>query len=381
MPTKHSPAFISTIIAKYSAGHSVASLCTEHNLPHSTIYHWLKQHRNLKSSTGAEVSYKDYYTLMNNYKKLEEKLAIIKAAECSTSAPLKEKLTALEKLYGQFSVHALCEALEVSRGTFYNHVFRRKQTTWYDIRREELRELVQAVFDESNQRFGAQKIHAVLTERGVKISTKYIAELMREMGLQSIGRNSKREYKKQIRLTTRQNKLQQEFDTSAPNQVWVSDTTCFKVKEQYFYICIILDLFSRKVVAHKISAKHSTYLVTSAFKRAFSERGHPQGLTFHSDQGVQYRSKAFCNLLRVNKVVQSFSRSGKPHDNAVAEAFFSALKKEELYRTKFQSEREFYKSVDNYMDFYNNERPHGTLAYKTPVKYEQMYWAKEDKAS
>ena len=71
----------------------------------------------------------------------------------------------------------------------------------------------------------------------------------------------------------------------------------------------------------------------------------------------------------MNNVVQSFSRTGTPHDNAVAEAFFSALKKEELYRKKFQSEREFLKSVTEYIVFYNNERPHGTLAYKTPEKF------------
>ena len=83
----------------------------------------------------------------------------------------------------------------------------------------------------------------------------------------------------------------------------------------------------------------------------------------------------------MSKVVQSFSRFGTPHDNAVAEAFFSAIKKEELYSTNFQSEREFYKSVDNYMLFYNNDRPHRRLAYKTPEKFEAMYKEKLDKAS
>jgi hypothetical protein len=85
------------------------------------------------------------------YKPEAEKLKVIQAAGCGTSAPLKEKLIALEKLYGQFSVHALCEALEVARGTFYNHIFRRKDVTWYDKRREEMRVLINTVFDESRQ--------------------------------------------------------------------------------------------------------------------------------------------------------------------------------------------------------------------------------------
>ena len=142
-----------------------------------------------------------------------------------------------------------------------------------------------------------------------------------------------------------------------------------------------IDLFSRRVVAYGISPKHSTYLITSTMKRALNDSGYPQQLTFHSDQGAQYTSKAFRTLLRVNNIVQSFSRSGKPHDNAVAEAFFSALKKEELYRINFKSEREFYECVDNYIMFYNTQRPHGTLAYKTPERFEELYQQKQKKAS
>lgn len=114
-------------------------------------------------------------------------------------------------------------------------------------------------------------------------------------------------------------------------------------------------------------------LITSTFKRTFKERGNPQQLTFHSDQGAQYTSKALRKLLRMNKVVQSFSNSGSPYDNAVAEAFFSAMKKEELYRTIYKLERQFCESVDNYIRFYNTERPHSTLNYKTPNKFEMQY--------
>jgi transposase InsO family protein len=83
----------------------------------------------------------------------------------------------------------------------------------------------------------------------------------------------------------------------------------------------------------------------------------------------------------VNNIVQSFSRSGRPHDNALSEAFFSSLKKEELYRTNFKSEREFRECVDKYILFYNTERPHGTLAYKTPERFEKLYVEKHKKAN
>lgn len=166
---------------------------------------------------------------------------------------------------------------------------------------------------------------------------------------------------------------------SEPNRVWVSDVTCFKINEKYIYVCVILDLFSRKAVAHGVSPKNSTYLITSTFKRAIQSRRTTQGLTFHSDQGAQYTSKAFCKLLRMNKIVQSFSKSGRPHENAVAESFFASMKREEIYRTQYKSERQFRESIDGYINFYNTQRPHSTLAYKTPDKFEALYEAKKSK--
>ena len=373
MSSKYSKKFVQNIVGQYEKGEAVAFLCKEYEVPRSTVYYWITQHKKLKSRSGTEVSYKDYYNLKRKYDKLEEKLAVVKAADCSFSAPLKAKLNALESLYGQYSIHVLCEALEVSRGTFYNHISRRKTITQYDIRRENIREQVEIICKESKQRFGAKKIHAIMTQQGVKTSPGYIAELMREMRLVSIGRHSKREYKKQSARGKRINKVQQEFNVSDPNKVWVSDITYFKVNDKGYYICIVMDLFSRKIVAHRVSRKQSTYLVTSTLRIALEERGNPKGLTFHSDQGTQYTSKAFRELLRMNNIVQSFSATGRPHDNAVAEAFFGTLKKEELYRTNFKSEREFCDCIDDYMVFYNAERPHGTLAYRTPEKYENDY--------
>lgn len=200
---------------------------------------------------------------------------------------------------------------------------------------------------------------------------------MREMGLQSVTLYSKRDYQKRERLAKKQNLLQRQFRAEAPNRVWVSDVTCFKINNKYLYVCAILDLFSRKVVAHRISPKNSTYLITSTFRQAFQSRKTPQSLMFHSDQGTQYTSKAFCKLLRMNKVVQSFSKSGQPHDNAVMESFFASMKREEIYRTQYKSEQQFIKSVDAYIEFYNAQRPHSTLNYKTPDQFETIYESKK----
>ena len=101
---------------------------------------------------------------------------------------------------------------------------------------------------------------------------------------------------------------------------------------------------------------------------------------FHSDQGAQHTSKTFRKLLRMNKVVQSFSAPGQPHDNAVMESFFSFMKWEEIYRAEYKSERQFAKSVGNYIEFYNTEKPHRTLNYKTPDQFKAIYEVKKKSA-
>lgn len=368
------------LVSRYYAGESVAGICADAGVARSTFYTWIKPYMTTTTDSGHVVSQQEFIKMKQRIQKLEQKVEILQSVNCIASAPLQEKLQELAKLYGQYSVHALCEALCVSRGTFYNHIFRRKEVTVYDKRRTEMKEHIRAVFDESQQRFGANKIAAVLSERGIPISPKYVRDLMQEMGLQSITRYSKRDYQKEKRLAKKQNILQRQFKADEPNRVWVSDVTCFKINNKYLYVCAILDLFSRRVVAYRVSPKNSTYLITSTFRQAYQSRSAPQSLMFHSDQGSQYTSKTFRQLLRMNKVVQSFSAPGQPHDNAVMESFFSYMKREEIYRTQYKSEQQFVKSIDKYIEFYNTQRPHSILNYKTPEQFEAIYEGKQNSA-
>lgn len=231
---------------------------------------------------------------------------------------------------------------------------------------------VQQVFDDSRQRYGAEKIRAVLTENGIKAGKKRIRAIMQELGLESIRENAKRNYKKRQEYQKR-NLLNQNFSVQRINEVWVSDITYFKIKGYGIYVCVIIDLFSRRVVGYHVSKKSSTHLVTATFRAAFQERGTPTGLTFHSDRGGQYISDTFRELLQKCGVTQSFSNTGRPYDNAVAETFFATFKKEEAYRRDYSSGTDFRKSVDAYIQFYNEVRPHQTLAYKSPTRFEELY--------
>ena len=153
----------------------------------------------------------------------------------------------------------------------------------------------------------------------------------------SIRENAKRNYRSRQEYLKR-NLADQEFSVTRPNEIWVSDITYFKIKGYAVYFCVIIDLFSRKVVGYQVSRKCSTHLVTATFKDAFRARSNPTDLTFHSDREGQYTSDTFFKLLQQGGVKQSFSRSGRPCDNAVAETFFASLKREEACRRDYSSE-------------------------------------------
>ena len=149
-----------SLVARYQAGESVAEICADSGVARSTFYTWIKPYTVTMTDSGHAVSQQAFIKMKQKLQKLEQMIEILQKVNCTVSAPLQEKLQELARLHGQYSVHALCEALCVSRGTFYNHIFRRKEVTAYDKRRAEMKEHIQVAFDESQQRFGANKIAA-----------------------------------------------------------------------------------------------------------------------------------------------------------------------------------------------------------------------------
>ena len=364
-----------SIVARCQQGESVAALSNELAIPRSTLYRWIKSFPTDSAGKPLKFSYQEYTLLQRKVEKLQNVITILKSADCLVSAPLKERLYALEPFYGKYGVHTICEALDVDRGTFYNHMLRSKrENAWFEKRREEYCQLIRDVFDEYQQVLGAEKIQTILVQRGHQVSKEYVSRLMSEMGLRSVRMTAKKEYLKLREPERKKNLLQQQFIADQPNQRWVSDVSCFKLKDHYLYVCVIIDLFSRKVIAYKISKKNSTQLITATFKMAYEERNPPTGLIFHSDRGAQYTSHRFQQLLHEHKVQQSFSRPGEPYDNAVAESFFASLKKEELYRRNITSDRAFQASVASYIEFYNTKRPHRTLKNLTPCQMEENFY-------
>ena len=371
----YSTSFKKQILDQCRNGASVFAVSKESGVSRSTIYRWLAEEDTTETRDNV-YSANDIKALERKVEKQAKIIAILKTVTCTVHAPLKERLHALESLHSEYDVHTLCEALNVARGTYYNHILRNKRdNVWYRRREEEYRILIHDVFYEFDQIFGAKKIHTILQQRGHRIRREYVARIMRDLGLSSIRNQSKSTY--EFLNKKPKNIVQQQFNVSGPNLTWVSDVTCFKYSGHWMYICAIIDLHSRMVVGYHIGKRNSAQLLGAALRKACDLRTPAPGLVFHSDRGTQYRSHAFREKLEKYGMVQSLSRPGNPHDNAVIESFFSSMKREELYRREYTSEYAFREGVAKYINFYNNKRPHSTMNHKTPAQVEQAYYTKQ----
>ena len=199
MPKEYPTKFKTEVIQRYRNGESIQLLSQELHIAQSTIYHWRKEYCSIKTANRTYTP-KEFDELSRRLVKLEHEMEIIKHSGYIADVPLQKRLSALESIYRQpdntYSVYELCEALEVARGTFYNYIFRRADHSRRDQEQAQLMRLVQQAFDDSAQRFGAEKIRITLAESGVRVSTKRIAAIMQELDLHSIRPDAKKQYKK-----------------------------------------------------------------------------------------------------------------------------------------------------------------------------------------
>ncbi len=170
------------------------------------------------------------------------------------------------------------------------------------------------------------------------------------------------------------NRLDRYFTATRPNEKWVSDITYVRTREGWLYLAVIIDLFSRKVVAHRTSSRMTADLVTNTLEAALHVRRPGRDLLHHSDRGSQYTSDEHVRILRRRGITISMSRSGECYDNAVAESFFATLKTEMIHRRRFATRSEATSAIFRYIEtFYNRERLHSTLDYVSPAQFELLH--------
>jgi transposase InsO family protein len=219
------------------------------------------------------------------------------------------------------------------------------------------------------QVYGRPRLHRALRTEGIRISPKRVARLMREAGLVARGR-------RRFRVTTASthawpvaaNHLARDFAVAPPHRVWAADITALWTGAGWCYLAVVLDVGSRRIVGWALRDSLETELVTAALHVAL--RGRPQPALHHSDRGCQYASHDYRRLLDARGITVSMSRVGNCWDNAPVESFFSSLKAELVSASAWPTSREATTAVAEYLRFYNHERLHSSLGYRSPAQYE-----------
>lgn len=276
-----------------------------------------------------------------------------------------------------FPIAMLCDVLGVSKSGYYASIDRSLSPRAQ--RYERIKAAVAQVHAQSHGIYGSLKITRVLGQQDELESAcrNTVAAAMRELGLKSRVRKAFTPTTTQVDPTRQPapNKLDRDFTAPAPNRKWVTDITYLATAQGWVYLAVVLDLFSRKVVGWSIGHSLATELVSAALRKAIESR-RPTGkeLLHHSDRGSQYTSDAYQQTLRTLGIECSMSHAGSCYDNAVMERFFWSLKHEWTKHEHFENLEAARLSVFKYIEtFYNAERLHQTLGYKSPEKFEAEY--------
>ncbi len=269
-------------------------------------------------------------------------------------------------------VTVMCDALGASPAGYY--AWRERPVSVAQQRRDSLLVEVRAVHAEAKARYGSPRIHAELQARGRRCCVNTVAELMRKSGLAA-------KTTRKFRHTTDSNHnwpvaanlLRREFDPDKPNEAWVSDITYIPTREGWLYLAVVEDLYARKVVGWAMAARLSSRLVVEALTMAVQRRLPGAELLAHSDRGSQYASAHYQRLLQAHRITCSMSRRADCWDNAPMESFFATLKKELVHHEDYQTREEAHASIFEYIEiFYNSQRRHSTLGFKSPTEYESL---------
>ena len=264
------------------------------------------------------------------------------------------------------TIQRMCEVGQVSRATFYR----------FDPDREpadedlDLRDEIQRVALEFPC-YGRPRITAELKRRGWDGGHRRVGRILREDNLLCLR-------KRKFVITTDSNhnlrvyaNLAGSMTLTGIDQLWIADITYIRLEMEFIYLAVVLDAFSRRVIGWALDRHLEDDLAIAALEMAFRRRTPPEGLTHHSDRGVQYASNDYTGLLKEHGVRISMSRSGNPYDNATCESFMKTLKYEEVYRQEYRDLADARACIERFLEkVYNGKRLHSALGYRPPVEFE-----------
>ena len=272
----------------------------------------------------------------------------------------------------EFRLTARCRVLGVHRSGYY--AWLRDGVSAREREDQRLLGLIKHHWLASGAVYGHRKITLDLREAGERCSRHRVRRLMKSEGLRAqVGYGSRPRYRGGP-IGVVENVLNRDFAPDAPNKVWVTDITYIRTCEGWLYLAAVMDLYSRQIVGWATQSTMTCDLVLQALLAAVWKRKPGPGVLVHSDQGSQFTSEDWRSFLKAHHMVPSMSRRGNCHDNAVAESFFSALKKERIKRRIYPSRESARSDVFDYIEmFYNPVRRHGSADGLSPVEFERRY--------
>ena len=268
----------------------------------------------------------------------------------------------------------MCAWLDVSTSGYYEWRLRPDSATAQ--RRGRLKELIVAIFDDSDETYGHRRVHAELARQGEHCSVELVRGLMRQLGLVPCQPRPWRYSLTEADPAAEPipDLVARDFTAAVPGTKMVGDITYISTWEGWVYLATVIDCCTKEVIGWAMGDNYRTPLIAAAIRMAARNRDIKPKAIFHSDRGSNYTSAEFARILGELHIRQSVGRTGICYDNAMAESFFGALKNERVHRTQYPTRQHAINDVARYIELrYNSKRLHSALGYKTPREVHNEY--------
>jgi putative transposase len=283
-------------------------------------------------------------------------------------------MKAMRFLYG---IAVMCGILQVSKSGYYKWLNGKPSKRTQEEGRLEVE--IKAAHKRTRETYGPERLQHELKDHGVKVGICRIRRIRKKLGIRC---KQKRKFKattdSKHALPVAENLLNQQFEATRPNEVWLSDITYIPTEEGWLYLAGHQDLFTGEIVGYAMSNRITKNLVSQSLFKAMAGKRPGPGLIHHSDRGSQYCAHEYRNLMDQFKMRASMSKKGDCYDNAPMESFWGKLKNELVHHTRYKTREQAIREITEHIEvFYNRQRRQARLGYLSPAVYERQFYARQ----